>query len=495
MTRHDTDSTKTVTEDGAQPRANRGRSGFADQLQDRELNAALAEFTTAYAARGAQEARMIRALAAAYGVAHARAKAVMSDPGSNARGNEDTIFAWHFKSVLGEFAVATHDSDRSLTNRSHEANFLVTRFPSWVTALEQGRIDMRHIRAMLKHLRALPEEHLAAYAEKVLAYASTHSPGQTEARAERLAATIAAEAFEEAHVQARANRHVTITPDGLGMATLNAYLPLELAMPIEQLLEKGARELRALDTQAAKDHSTAVRAARVNGVEAPTTFKPDTRTTRQMRADLLVETLLCATPRGSRVHAVVNLTLPALSLLDDRADGSQPALVDGMLPMSFDEARQFASQAPSLQRVLTHPVTGQVTCVDRYEPTPALRRFLQVRDRTCRHPGCIRPAAMCELDHTTPYREGGPTNTRNLASLCIGHHVQKHEKPWIVTNLGDGTLEWRTPLGQVVTNEPEPVGVRFVPSVREAESDRGSAPQFGQFENSATVPSGAIPPF
>lgn len=448
-TRHNNDDKEF---DDELPRANRGRHTPADDLRNDDLRRALTQYGDAYLARGAGEANMVRGLAAGYEIAMERARATSRGTAASGQHFDDKVFAWHFASILGEFAVGSHDSERSLYQRGNDAYRLVNEFPHWVTAIELGRVDMRHAQALLKHSRVLEPQHLLEYGQAVLEFAQTHTPGQTHRHAETLAATIASEAFDAAHERARKERHVTIKHDGLGMAMLYAYLPSEIAAPIEQLLDKGARELRALDRDASQTQSE---------------HMPDTRTLAQMRADVFAETLLCATPGASRVSAVVSITIPALSLVDQN-DGAAPALLDGMMPMSATEAKHLAAGVSSLQRILTHPVTGQVTAVDTYQPDRALRRFLHIRDRTCRHPGCVRPATRSEIDHTTPFSEGGKTNTKNLACLCLAHHTQKHEKPWTVTNLGDGVLEWRTPLGQIVRTEPEPVGPIFKPTENSA---------------------------
>ncbi|KAB1644858.1 HNH endonuclease signature motif containing protein [Gulosibacter chungangensis] len=136
------------------------------------------------------------------------------------------------------------------------------------------------------------------------------------------------------------------------------------------------------------------------------------------------------------------------------------------------------------------PLTGHVVAVDRYHSTPAQRRCIQIRDVTCRLPGCMRPAARCDIDHTHPASEGGATSIENLASLCKSHHVMKHEKPWSVINLGDGVLEWRTPLGQVVTSEP-------MPYARQAHAATATGPEFrptSQAQTAAEENSGSLDP-
>ncbi|KAB1641663.1 HNH endonuclease signature motif containing protein [Gulosibacter chungangensis] len=482
------------------PRANFGASCEADEVRHDEVLASVTRFNDAFRARAAADAAQIRALAVAYDIALERALMSIAGGSTTPRKirdirfdteSEQRVFSWHLTSIVGEFAISTNESDATLRNRAGDARLLTTKLPDWLTALEQGKVDLRHVNTMLRHGRQLSEEHVAEYGAVTLEFAVGHTPGQTGTFAEEAAATIAAMAFEEAHARARQSRSVSYRHDGFGMARLDAYLPSELLAPAMQLLELGARELREIDAKAAAEHASEVKRAREQGLPEPEPFQPDTRTLPQMRADLLIETLLCSAPGESRVKTTVSVTVPAFSLLDAermvektakeaaagdankggattqcsgwRADGHGPALLNGTQPMSIEQARQFASDASFLERILIHPVTGQVTAVDKYEMSIGMRRFLEVRDRTCRFPGCVRPAQYCDADHTHPYSEDGPTDVDNLAHLCRAHHVQKHRKPWTVTNLGGGVLEWRTPLGQVATTSPIPHGPVFVP--------------------------------
>jgi hypothetical protein len=49
-----------------------------------------------------------------------------------------------------------------------------------------------------------------------------------------------------------------------------------------------------------------------------------------------------------------------------------------------------------------------------YQPSPSLRHLIQVRNPTCTGPRCRRPATRCDLDHVTPYDQGGKTCECNL---------------------------------------------------------------------------------
>ena len=59
--------------------------------------------------------------------------------------------------------------------------------------------------------------------------------------------------------------------------------------------------------------------------------------------------------------------------------------------------------------------------------TPAQRKALLVRDRTCRAEGCDVPATWCEAHHLDPWHTGGRTDLANGVLLCSHHHHRAHE--------------------------------------------------------------------
>jgi hypothetical protein len=92
--------------------------------------------------------------------------------------------------------------------------------------------------------------------------------------------------------------------------------------------------------------------------------------------------------------------------------------------------------------------------VDRYEHTPAQERFVKVRDRTCRHPGCHNRAAWVDLDHVLPHGTGGETDCANLCCLCRRHHrLKTHATGWRYV-MCDGVLSVTTPSGVTRTSRP-----------------------------------------
>ena len=93
-----------------------------------------------------------------------------------------------------------------------------------------------------------------------------------------------------------------------------------------------------------------------------------------------------------------------------------------------------------------------------YRPRAALARFVRLRDRRCRFPGCRAPARRCHLDHQRPYPHG-PTSHTNLCCLCEHHHRLSHQAPGRrMLPAGDGGIAWHTPGGHVVVTHPPRFG-------------------------------------
>jgi hypothetical protein len=89
-----------------------------------------------------------------------------------------------------------------------------------------------------------------------------------------------------------------------------------------------------------------------------------------------------------------------------------------------------------------------------YQPSPALRHLVEARHGSCAFPGCRRPAAQCDKDHTVPYDQGGKTCLCNLAPLCRRHHQAKQAPGWRLGHPQPGITTWTTPSGRTYTTWP-----------------------------------------
>jgi len=89
-----------------------------------------------------------------------------------------------------------------------------------------------------------------------------------------------------------------------------------------------------------------------------------------------------------------------------------------------------------------------------YRPSRRLQHLVRTRSTRCSAPGCGRPAARCDLDHTLAWDKGGMTCECGLAPLCRHHHRCKQAQGWQLTQPEPGVLVWRTPHGRTFTTTP-----------------------------------------
>jgi hypothetical protein len=101
---------------------------------------------------------------------------------------------------------------------------------------------------------------------------------------------------------------------------------------------------------------------------------------------------------------------------------------------------------------------GPPGATDGYRPSRPLDRFVRLRDRRCRFPGCRARIPRCDLDHRVPYPHG-PTAHDNLTGLCEHHHRLSHQAPgWRLGATPDGGLVWTLPGGTSITTVPPRFG-------------------------------------
>lgn len=169
----------------------------------------------------------------------------------------------------------------------------------------------------------------------------------------------------------------------------------------------------------------------------------DRRTMDQLRAgvatDLLTRDGGRKTGRDETVELRVDLT--TLAGLDESA-GEIP----GLGPIPAQIARQIAER--NTDRHWRFTVTdGEGNVIDtgilRRRFAAAQRRLIEAKHVTC---GCRMPAAECDIDHTHPWAQGGPTSVDNGTPECRHDHRLIHEGRWRHFVI-DGRHHWISPLG------------------------------------------------
>jgi Domain of unknown function (DUF222) len=124
-----------------------------------------------------------------------------------------------------------------------------------------------------------------------------------------------------------------------------------------------------------------------------------------------------------------------------------------LIPKDFSAAQILSALNIKLTPVIRGPC-DHAQAELRYRPSRKLRHRVTARNTRCTAPGCSRPAARCDLDHTQPWHQGGVTCECNLAPLCRHHHKCKQSEGWKLEHPEPGTLVWTTPAGRHYMTRP-----------------------------------------
>ena len=149
---------------------------------------------------------------------------------------------------------------------------------------------------------------------------------------------------------------------------------------------------------------------------------------------------------GDATTVIVSVSLESL-----RADLAAAELIgSGLVPgdeltgdrITAAEARRLACTAKILPVVLGDESLPLDLGRARRLFSPAQRKALLVRDRTCRAEGCAIPGTWCEAHHLDPWDAGGPTDLDNGILLCSHHHHRAHEATYRPERMANGDLRF-----------------------------------------------------
>ena len=324
-------------------------------------------------------------------------------------------------SIALEIARETHRSEGQVVTLLAMADRVHDHAPQVWAAFEAGAIDQARVREISLAIDRLERE---ASRERLDAqgveYAVSHTVAELRAWLRRFVARVESDlALERAKAELK-KRHVSITHVDDGMAYLNLYAPSHLLAGVTTRLRRQAKALRAAGDQ---------------------------RTLEQIKADLLVEWgLFNPTREGARpsdlaIDVAVLLEEPALS---GEVDGLAES-ADGAWEVPVSWVLEAAASGDSFwHRLLTDPFSGNTLAHEYagYMPPDLLRRAIIFRDGVCVTPGCLTPAADCDLDHVVPWPEGR-TSAENLRPRSRRHHALKGHG---ILRARDGTgIERRLP--------------------------------------------------
>ena len=195
----------------------------------------------------------------------------------------------------------------------------------------------------------------------------------------------------------------------------------------------------------------------------------DERGRGQIMADTLVERVT-GQAKAEAVPLEVQLVLPVRALT---GAVDEPAEVVGHGAITSETARALLSASAEseaqvwFRRLLTSLDGIQLVGLEsrrRLFPD-ALKRFLVLRDGTCRTPWCDAP--IRHADHVVAADRDGPTSAGNGQGLCVACNQAKEAAGWSAQVVADGLpgsgpagrhrVRLRTPTGHVYDSTAPPL--------------------------------------
>lgn len=270
------------------------------------------------------------------------------------------------------------------------------RLPSVAAVFEAGDIDFGVFAAIVFRTECINDDAVMAAVDAELAARTGRWPSMSRGRLDTEIDRVVARHDRDALRRAKEHleeRHVSVWDNGDGTAKLDGRV--------------GSVDAAALD-------------ARLDAVAA-TVCGQDPRTVEQRRADALGALAVgmdrlacrcgqadCAAGECSGGAGVVIHVVAEKATVEGRAE--TPGYLMGTNTLiSADLVAELAQQAklcPLFDFTSSAAEAG-------YRPSRALADFVRARDVTCRAPGCDRPAAACDVDHTIPFPQG-PTHAGKL---------------------------------------------------------------------------------
>ncbi|ASN18587.1 HNH endonuclease [Arthrobacter sp. YN] len=346
------------------------------------------------------------------------------------------------RGVAAQVALARRESPNRGSRLLGLARALVIEMPHTMAALETGQLNEWRATLLVKETACLSIEDRAAVDEELAPDTGTFNGSGDRviiAAAKAAAYRRDPRSVTQRASQAAAGRRVSLRPAPDTMTILTALLPVA----------QGVAAYAALSRHADSARSTG-----------------DGRNRGQIMADTLVERVT-GTPGGV---AGIDLQL----VMTDRTlfqGDSEPARLQGYGIVPAEWARVLLTDGPTepegqrqefrvmIRRLYTAPGSGELLAMDskaRIFPQ-RLRRFIEVRDDTCRTPYCDAP--IRHMDHVVPWHNGGTTTLNNGAGLCEACNHTKENPGWSasVPHGQTHTLEVRTPTGHIYQSKAPPL--------------------------------------
>lgn len=354
------------------------------------------------------------------------------------------------RDAAGWMSAQTRCRPEAARDELRLAEALDRRWRGVATAAGAGAVNLAQARVIVRCLDDLPKEVPAEVVDKAEAamvdYAARFAPKQLAMLGRRILEAVAPELVDEQEGRrlkdlesaARRRTRFAMRRMGDGTTTISGRVPDATATRLATYLESFANPRR--DTEPATDDGTQ--------------GDPVARLTYPRRmGEALCRLLECVDPARLPVHGGDATTVIVTISLDTLRGqlGTADLLGAGHIPgdvesagagesISAGEARRLACNANLIPAVLGG--NSEVLDLGRAQRlyTPAQRRALLLRDKTCRAEGCDIPGTWAEAHHWVPWSQGGQTNLDDGVLLCSHHHHRVHDTTYHAQRQPNGDI-------------------------------------------------------
>jgi len=351
--------------------------------------------------------------------------------------------------------------------------------PHTFAAFRAGLLNEWRVTLVVKETICLSPEDRAGVDEELAAdTGALDGMGDKAVIAAVRAATYRRDPASVAKRAARAvgERCVTLRPAPDTMAYLTALLPVAQGVAAYSALAKDADALRSAGDDRSRGQVMADTLVErvtgtpggINGVEIQLVMTD--RTLLQADAEPArlpgYGTIPAAWARELTLTAESSTGTPATVPGPSSPGSPAPAGTAMAAKTTTVEATEVALDASGrhnlklwVRRLYTAPGTGELVAMDskaRIFPA-SLKRFLQVRDDTCRTPYCDAP--IRHHDHITAWHNGGPTTAANGQGLCEACNHTKETPGWTAKPVPGPrhTVATTTPTGHTYHSTAPPL--------------------------------------
>jgi hypothetical protein len=341
-----------------------------------------------------------------------------------------------FDAIGAELAAALRISRALASSYMRDAEVLRERLPKVGECLAAGDISYAMFNVIAHRTALITDEQALAAVDAQVALRAPRWPsltrGRLAMRVDAIVARVDRDAIRRTNKDVK-DRYLNVSASMSGIAEVYGNVFASTARALDRRLDELAGTVCEADPRTKAQRRADAVAALVAGDD---------------RLMCTCEDAECSEMRGRmrNRNLVIHVVAEQASVDGTGTTPGYMAGVDELIPPQV--VAELAKSATL--RPLTFPVAAE----PRDTPSVALADFVRCRDLTCRAPGCDEPAMHCDIDHTTPYADGGLTHPSNLKCLCRKHHLLKTFWGWRDRQLADGTVIWRLPSGQTYVTSP-----------------------------------------